>query len=91
MLEREFESQNADWRASLEVAWQQVLSDSDGLLIDIVAEATEKEVGIAPDRELVHRFVLSKLRQEPHQSTPQAQPAPTRGASQQSRGPSFLA
>ena len=65
--QREFDSQDLERRvgAALQVAWKQVLSDPDGLLIDLVADAVKDEVGDHPGRETVRQFLLGRLRQEP--------------------------
>ena len=65
--QREFDSQDLERRvrAALQVAWKQVLSDPDGLLIDLVADAVKDVVGDRPGREPVRQFLLDRLRQEP--------------------------
>ena len=59
--------------AALPTAWKQVLSDPDGLLIDLVADAVREEAGHRPSREAVHQFLLGNLRQEPSR-TPVLEP-----------------
>ena len=64
--QQEFNSQERDRRvrAALDVTWQRVLGDPDGLLIDLVSDEVQGEAGHRPDRETVHQFLLGKMRQE---------------------------
>lgn len=86
----EFDSQERDRRvrAALEVAWQRVLGDSEGLLIDLVSDEVQREAGHRPARETVHQFVLGKMRQEttsPPANTASAAPNVVRRSAQDSR------
>ena len=56
---REFESQERDRlvRGALQKAWRQVLSDTQGLLPDLLAEAVKEISGHAPDRDTIAEFL----------------------------------
>ncbi len=56
---REFESQERDRlvRGALQEAWRQVLSDTQGLLPDLLAEAVKEISGHAPDRDTIVEFL----------------------------------
>ena len=56
---REFESQERDRlvRGALLEAWRQVLSDTQGLLPDLLSEAVKEISGHAPDRDTIAEFL----------------------------------
>ena len=56
---REFESQERDRlvRGALQEAWRQVLSDTQGLLPDLLAEAVTEISGHAPERDTIAEFL----------------------------------
>ena len=59
---REFESQERDRRvrATLQPAWERVISDPQGRLRDLIAETVQEMSGHLPDRETVTEFLQGK-------------------------------